>query len=253
MDEINKSLAAIFKSAGVAYLPHFQTLWPIIHSYLQETEVFILLFALIAIADMIEYTGDNSAPFKEHFVQKMKECLTFPEPSIRQGTAYLLGICAQFAPNTYSDVCLGSLETLFQIVNMPEARSEDNVNSTENASCAIAKILSSYGPNIPNFEQYTANWLKTFPIIHDEECASFNYRMLAQLIEHNSPVVQGNVPEIVDHVIQALHQKSIASENAATIVESTKKLLGTLPQDQATTLLQRYLPEIMQTIQKWFA
>ncbi|CDO95472.1 unnamed protein product [Kluyveromyces dobzhanskii CBS 2104] len=253
LDEINKSLAAVFKSAGAAFLPQFQTLWPIIHSYLQETEVFVLLFALIAIADMIEFTGDNSAPFKQHFAQKIKECLTFPEPSIRQGTAYLLGVCAQYAPNTYSDICLGSLETLFQIVNMPESRSEDNVTSSENASCAIAKILSSYSSSIPNFEQYTANWLKTFPVIHDEECAAFNYRMLAQLLDHNSPVVQGNTADIVDHVIQALHQKSIAGKNATAVVESTKKALSTIPQDQASALLQQYPPEIMRTIHKWFA
>lgn len=253
LDEINKSLAAVFKSVGVAFLPNFQTLWPIIHSYLQETEVFILLFALIAIADMIEHTGDNSAPFKDHFVQKLKECLTFPEPSIRQGSAYLLGVCAQFAPNTYSDVCVSSLDTLFQIVNMPEANSEDNVNSTENAACAIAKILSSYSSSLPNFEQQTSNWLKTFPIVHDEECAAFNYRMLAQLIDHNSPVIQGNAAAIVDYVIQALHQKSIAGKNATEVVASTKALLSTIPQDQSTALLQRYPPEIIQTIHKWFA
>lgn len=253
LDEINKSLAAVFKSSGAAFLPHFQNLWPIIHSYLQENEPFILLFALIAVADMVESIGENSAPFKEHFVQKMKDSLTFPEPSIRQGASYLLGVCAQYAPNTYADVCIPSLDVLLRIVNMPEAKSEENVNSSENASTAIAKILSSYGSNLPSFDEYLKSWLKTFPIIHDEECAAFNYRMLAQLIDNNSPVIQENTDVIIDNVLQALHQKSITGANATAIVESTKKLLNAMPQAQTSAILQRYPPEMVQTVHKWFA
>ena len=255
LDDINKSLSAVFKATGSAYLNEFQGLWPLINTYLQDSEVILILFSLCAIADMVQYGGDHTAPFKDSFTSKVTEYLISPDASIRQAASYVIGVCAQAAPSVYGDICLSSLDTLLQVVSIPDAKSEDNITATENASAAIAKILHNFGSNLPNFDVYVANWLKTFPIIQDEEAAAFNYRFLAQLMDNNSASIQGpaNVSQVVDHIVQALHNKSLVGKNATVVVGSTKKLLGTLPQNEAMALFQRYPAEVMQDVQHWFA
>ncbi|CAR21773.1 TOG domain-containing protein [Lachancea thermotolerans] len=255
LDDINKSLAAVFKSTGGRYLNQFQTLWPLVVTYLRDGEVILTLFALCAIGDMIETAGPATEVYKDSFINEVKEYLVSPEASIRQAAAYVIGVCAQHSRDVYAQECSQSLDTLVRVISIPDAKSEENVTSTENASAAIAKILHSYGPNVPNFDNYVSNWLKTFPIVQDEEAAAFNYRFLAHLIDSNSPAVHNSaaIPHILDSVVQALHHKSLVGKNASAVVESTKKLLGTLPQSEAMNLFQRYPSDVVQEVQHWFA
>lgn len=255
LDEINKSIGAFFKATKGQYLSHFQSLWPLISTYLQDTEIVLTLFALVAIGDMIQYCGENSTVYKEEIVPKLSSYLVSPEPSIRQAAAYTIGICAQYAPSAYGNVCVPSLEVLFQVVGIPDAKSDENQTATENASAAIAKILHTFGSNIPNVDGYIGNWLQSLPITVDDEAAAFAYRFLSHLIEIQSPAVSGpsNMPKVVNSVVQALLHKSISGKNAAAVVESTKRLLGTLPQEEAMKLFQDYPPDVMQTIQAWFS
>ncbi|QLQ77784.1 hypothetical protein HG537_0A00310 [Torulaspora globosa] len=255
LDEINKSIGAFFKATKGQYLSHFRSLWPIISTYLQDTEIVLILFALVAIGDMIQYSGENSAVYKDEIIAKLSTYLVSPEPSIRQAAAYTIGVCAQYAPSTYGDFCVSSLEVLFQVVSIPDAKSDENQTATENASAAIAKILQSFGSNIPDANRYVENWLQTLPIVVDDEAAAFAYKFLNHLIDIQSPAVTGssNIPKLVDNVVQALQHKSISGKNAAVVVDSTKRLLGTLPQQEAMGIFQNYPPDLMQTVQAWFS
>ncbi|GAV47760.1 hypothetical protein ZYGR_0I00560 [Zygosaccharomyces rouxii] len=254
LDEINKSIAAVFKTSGGNYFGHFQSLWPLVATFLEDSELILILFALVAISDLVQYGGERSAPFKNSFIPKATAYLVSPEPSIRQAAAYLIGVGAQSAPNTYADVCISSLDILFQVVSIPDAKSDENQTATENASASIAKILYAFNTTIPNVETYIANWVRSLPILVDEEAAAFAYRYLSHLIDTFSPAVcePSTIPVIVNNVIEALHHKSIQGKNALAVVESTKKLLSSLGQDQAMGLLQRYPPDVAQTIQEWF-
>ncbi|CCC69808.1 hypothetical protein NCAS_0D02270 [Naumovozyma castellii] len=255
LDEINKSLATVFKTQGERYLNSIQEIWPLINTYLQDNEVTLLLFALVAIADIIESYGELTSGFKDSFIDRVTVCLVNPDPSIRQAASYIIGVCSQAAPTVYHNVCVSSLETLFQICNIPDAKSEDNITATNNASSAIGKILSTYGNDIPNLDSYISNWLKTLPTLDDQEAALSNYRNIKLLIDSESPVVcdPPMIPVVVDHVIQALHRKAINGNSALEIVDSVKKLLGKLPQNDAMAILQRYPSDYMETIQKWFS
>ncbi|EDO16511.1 hypothetical protein Kpol_513p27 [Vanderwaltozyma polyspora DSM 70294] len=255
LDDINKSIAAVFNCSSGKFINQFQTLWPLISTYLRDDESIIQIFALTSIADMVQYTGEQSAPFKEGFDKSVTGLLLSPDPTLRQAASYVVGICAQYASTVYADLSTTSLATLFQIASIPEAKSEENETATENASAAIAKILSSYGANIPNMDACIENWLKLLPTVVDEDAAAFNYRFLSHLIESNSPAVcdPSKIPACVDYVIQALHHKSLSGKDANVVVESVKKLLGTLPQNEAMSMLQKYPSDIMQTIQTWFS
>ncbi|CAL9729300.1 importin subunit beta-3 [Monosporozyma unispora] len=255
LDEINKSLAAVMKSSREKFLPSIQILLPLINTFLQENEVILVLFSLVAIGDIIQYYGEVTSSIKDTFINKVVSYLVSPEPQIRQAASYILGVCSQYAPQSYADVCVASLNTLVQVIGIPGSKNDDNQTATENASAAMAKILYAYNTNIPNMESFVSSWLTALPTIMDDEAAAFNYRYLSHLIDTNSPLVcdPSKVQSILDNVLQALYQKSIIGKNAEDVVASVKKLLSTLPQGDMVTLFQRYPQEYMPIIQKWFS
>lgn len=255
LDEINKSLGAVMRTSGEKFLPQIQLLLPLITTFLQENEVILVLFGLVAIGDIIKYYGEVTASIKDTFIAKVVGYLVSPEPQIRQAASYVLGVCSEYAPQSYGDVCASSLNTLVQVIGIPGAKNEDNQPATENASAAMAKILYAYGSNVPNSDSYITSWMSALPTVTDDEAAVFNYRYLSHLIDTNSPLVcdPSKIPNILDFVVQALVQKSITGKNAEDTVNSVKKLLSTLPPNDAMALLQRYPQDYMSTIQKWFS
>ncbi|CCH60500.1 hypothetical protein TBLA_0C07090 [Henningerozyma blattae CBS 6284] len=258
LDSINKSINMMFKISSINYLKDFQDLWPLISTFLQSNNSILIIFAFTAIADMIQYCGDSSAPFKDAFIPKLSSCLVSPDPTLRQASSYVLGICAQYAPNSFMELCLTSLDTLSQLTTIPDAKNEDNETATDNASAAMAKILTAYqsSNNLQsNFSNYVDMWFKTLPTLGDEETAAFNYKFLNHLIENNGfgNLDSNKISTIVKVVIEALHAKMITGKNAQAIVDSVKKILGTLPREEAMQMLQVFPPEIMQTMELWFA
>lgn len=252
-DEINKVISSVLKSSGVAFLQPFQSLIPTVAAFINDENVTAKLFGLCVASDLIEYTGEQSAVFQDLFLNIMGESLSSPIASIRQAAAYGVGVAAQHAPVAYHDFILAALEPLFKVTQIPEARSEENINATENASSAIAKILHGFSANIPNSDSVINSWIKTLPITQDSEAAPYAYRFLSELIEAGHSSVASQIPEIVDAVVQALIYNSLGGKTAEAVVNSTKKLLGQLPQNDAIALLQRYPVESQQVIQKWFS
>jgi hypothetical protein len=252
-DEINKVISSILNSTRTNFLQPFQRLVPTIAAFINDENVTAKLFGLCVASDLIEYTGEQSAVFQDLFLTIIGESLSSPLASIRQAAAYAVGVAAQHAPIAYHDFALAALEPLFKITQIPGARSEENINATENASSSIAKILHSFGSKIPNSDSVIDSWIKTLPITQDNEAAPYAYRFLSELIEAGHASVGSQIPEIVDYVIQALIYNSIGGKTAETVVNSTKKLLSQLPHNDAISLLQRYPVDAQQVIQKWFA
>ncbi|CCH46149.1 Importin-5 [Wickerhamomyces ciferrii] len=249
-DEINKVISVVFKSSKTAFLQPFQTLVPTIAAYINDTNVTAKLFGLCVAADLIEYTGEHSKVYQELFLSPVGESLSSQHSSIRQAAAYAVGVTAQHASTAYHDFILAALEPLYNSTQIADARSEDNINATENASAAISKILHT----IPSTVDVAAeSWIKTLPILHDKEAAPYAYRFLAQLIESGHSSVQSQVPHVIDSVVQALVYASIGGKTAETVAASTKKLLSSIPHSDAVSLLQKYPAEAQPVIQKWFS
>ena len=75
-----------------------------------------------------------------------------------------------------------ALEPLFQVINAPDARKEENVYATENAVSAVTKILKF---NCSNFDPNTVipAWFNALPITYDEEEAPLTCSYLLELLE----------------------------------------------------------------------
>lgn len=252
-DEINKLISIVFKSNKLNFLQVFQTLVPTVATYINDENSVCKTFGLCVAADLIEYTGSQSSIFQDLFLNPMGESLTSQQASVRQAAAYGVGVAALNATETYADFIIAALTPLFEMTQIPEARSEENVQATENASSTIAKAIHALGERIPNVNAVIEKWLTTLPILNDSEAAAFGYKFLSHLIENNHPSVKSQIPQVVDNVVQALIYQSIGGKTAESVVNATKSLLGSIPQDQAMSLLSRYPVESQQVIQKWFS
>lgn len=251
--EISKTVHAIFKSSRVEFFPEFQKrITPIITAYLNGTSDQIN-WALCVVDDLIEFTGPESWNLKDLFLTPLVDSLVSGVSSIRQAAAYGIGVAAQHGGPNYAQVCLGTLENLFNIVNVPEARSEDNVHATENVCATIAKILRLYGAQLgPSLDQALVEWVKTLPIINDEEAAPFAYQFLCDLIEQNHEAVVSQIPKVVESVALALQHTSIQGKTAKRTVDATKALVSRLPEDHARALLQALPLEAQTVLQQAF-
>ena len=71
---------------------------------------------------------------------------------------------------------------LFQVINAEDSRSRENVNATENAISAVAKICKYNRGNIALNDVIPA-FLATLPITEDKEEAPHVYGYVCDLIE----------------------------------------------------------------------
>ncbi|KAG7696759.1 hypothetical protein KL951_003215 [Ogataea haglerorum] len=253
LDEITKGITAMFKSTRERFLPAYQSLIPTLASYMNDENTSLRLLALCSVSDLVEYAGPQAFQFKDFFMNPVGESLTSPQASVRQAASHTVGACAQYGREHFKDFCVATLGSMLAMCNVPDSKADENLSATETAIAAIAKVLHSFGSSVPNANEVVENWLKLMPVLQDDEAAPYAYMFLAELIQQQHPLVAGMVPKVVDDVVQALLFGSISGKTAEKVVGAVKQLLGTLPQDQAIALLNKYNTEGKQVISEWFA
>lgn len=145
-------------------------------------------------------------------------------------------------------MCAQALPLLIQIVTAPNSREDDNINATENAISAIAKLIEF---NSSQFDatQALTSWLSFLPIIVDVEEAAQTYTFLCQLIESNNPVILGqnnaNLPKIFSVFAEVLATEMFEGEDYPVlprIVNLLKTIESQVPADMRPALWQN-VPE----------
>lgn len=253
LGEISKVIHSIFKTSKSDFLPYFEPLVPMISGFLTSSSDECRHWALCVVDDLIEYTGPDSWKYHELFLPKMVDALVSGDASVRQAAAYGIGVAAQYGGESYAQSTIQSLQTLFNLVNVPDARTEDNIHATENASTAIAKILSKNGYLLRgDLDNALSQWVDTLPITSDDEVAPFAYLFLSELITNNHSAVTGKVGKVFESVAQALVYASIQGKTAEKVVTATKSLLTQLPHAEAMELFQKLPADSQEVVQKWF-
>lgn len=251
LDEINKSLATIFKFKRGKFLPVYALLFEQVLNFLSHELAFMAIFSLVSISDMILYSGQFSGEFKNLFIDRIISYLLHGEPAIRQGASYCIGCCATSAPSIYLDSCTAAMTNLIKIVSDPESKNEDNNMATENAAASIAKILSVYKPE--QLDEILKFWIKSFPIIDDKEAAAFNYKFLADLIKEKNPVIMQDLATVINYVVVAVVHSSINDKIAQYVFGAIKEAMAGLPQNEVDSLFAQYDDHTKGMISKHFA
>lgn len=183
LSDMNKAFHTIFKNQGTSFLPAWQQLIQFYDNFITSQDPTQRQWALCIMDDVLEFCGEESWAFKDHIMQPLANGLRDDNAANRQAAAYGVGVAAQKGGAAWSDFVAASIPSLFQVTQIPQARSEEHVFATENASASIAKILHYNASKVQGAQDIVANWLETLPITYDEEAAPYAYSFIAQLID----------------------------------------------------------------------
>ncbi|KNC70462.1 hypothetical protein SARC_17010, partial [Sphaeroforma arctica JP610] len=73
----------------------------------------------------------------QFFLESIAASLLDPNTHVRHAAVYGMGVIAKFGGPAYIPMIQASIAPLCKVINMPEAKSADNVHCTENAISAI--------------------------------------------------------------------------------------------------------------------
>lgn len=138
----------------------------------------------------------------------MLQSLGDSSPEIRQAAAYGVGVMAQYGGENYRSFCTGNpwhhsqlemmptaflfsdvfildldaIPLLVGVIHAVDARSNENVNATENCISAVGKVMR-FQPECVNLNLLLPHWLSWLPLIEDKEEAVHTFDFLCDLIE----------------------------------------------------------------------
>ena len=183
LSDMNKAFHTIFKNQGATFLPSWQRLLPFYDAFITSSDPTQRQWALCIMDDVLEFCGTEAWNYKDHILQPLAAGLQDENAANRQAAAYGVGVAAQKGGPAWSDFVAACIPSLFQVTQIPQSRTEENVFATENASASISKILYFNASKVQNPQEVVASWIETLPITFDEEAAPYAYTFLARLIE----------------------------------------------------------------------
>ena len=183
LSDMNKAFHTIFKNMGTAFLGPWQRLMPFYDSFITSSDPTQRQWAICIMDDVLEFCGDQSYQFSTHIIQPLINGMRDINVANRQAAAYGVGIAAQKGGDQWAEFVAASIAILFDVTQVPNARSEDEVFATENACASIAKVLHFNNSKVQNPQAVVERWIDTLPIVNDEEAAPHAYIFLAELIK----------------------------------------------------------------------
>lgn len=85
--------------------------------------------------------GPACIKYQDIFLEPMLGGLRSAEAEVRQAAAYGCGVLAQFGGAAFAPAAARAAPLLAALVAEPSARAIENLNATENAISAVAKII----------------------------------------------------------------------------------------------------------------
>lgn len=257
--EMNKALHEVLRSMKENFLPFYESegLQRIVYTFLASGDSDRSQWAICVLSDIAEFCGEAAQP--ESILQQVAPFIGSTDSNIRQAAVYCVGCVAKNVPqgSPLASATLQLLGPLFSITSAADCRSDENIYPTEHACCAIAKILKAHGSNLDEEQLNKAldAWVKTLPIVCDEDIAPFGYRFLSELIRGNHKVVQDNSSKVLDAVAQAVFNSTIQGETAQIVIQTTKSWLqNSFAQSDVEQMVGGLAPESSQLVVKaWFA
>ena len=183
LSDMNKAFHTIFKNQGASFLPSWQTLLPFYDSFITSSEPTQRQWALCIMDDVLEFCGEQSWNYSSHIIQPLIAGMSDDVPGNRQAACYGVGVAAHKGGRAWAEFVAASIPMLIQVTQRPDARADDHVYATENASASIARILLFNGSEVTDLDTIVTLWVDTLPIVNDIEVAPYAYTFLARLIE----------------------------------------------------------------------
>ncbi|CAG4963657.1 unnamed protein product [Parnassius apollo] len=174
-------LHALMSAYRENFFPHLDSLLPHLVQLLAPGRPYAdRQWAICIFDDVIEFGGPACVKYQDIFLEPMLSGLTAAEAEVRQAAAYGCGVLAQFGGAQFAPACARAARLLADVVAAPDARSVENLNATENAISAVAKIIK-YNHSQVDRDQLITHWLTWLPVVEDVEEAPHVYSLLCEL------------------------------------------------------------------------
>ncbi|KAF6207394.1 hypothetical protein GE061_018635 [Apolygus lucorum] len=173
-------------------------------------------WGLCVFDDVIEFGGPSCIKYQQYFLRPIAEGVSDKNAAVRQAAAYGCGTLAMNGGPAFAGTCAEVLPRLAEMINDPESRLEENINSTENAISAVTKILQHNSASV-NVDEILPHWLSWLPVWEDRDEAPHVYGYLCSLIETNNTVVLGpnssNIPRLIAIIAESFHRGAICQKH----------------------------------------
>lgn len=248
MDAANNLVRALLRAYPAGYAPVLKPVFDIVPIMAHSTSVDSQLFALQATIDAAEFCKNTLG--MEPFVLSSLHA----QPILRALAARAVGVIALNCPQL-AQWSIQALEPLFALAKIPNARDDDNIEATERACGAIARILRTNAALLTPEQLSIAinEWLHTLPVTVQAEGAVFSYLFLSELIEKKNQDVLNNYPLAFRAVVAGLTARTLLGEPASYAVNHIKALIASLPQDKQMALLEGLSEKEKLTVQTYFS
>lgn len=140
--------------------------------------------------DVIEFTGPACSKYQGYFLEPLAVYAQDKSCEVRQAVAYGWGVLAQFGGEQFAAQVAKIVPSLVEVINDAESRDPRNVNATENAISAVAKILK-YNNSQINVNEVIPLWFSWLPVVEDTDEAVHVYGYMCDLIEQNNLAIIG--------------------------------------------------------------
>lgn len=237
LNEINKTFSVVLKIHKTAFCPFWERLLPYMDGFLSGNDTVAKQWALCMMDDLIEFTGPDSWNYKDHFLPYLAEGIQSSEPEIRQAASYGIGVAAQHGGELYAEICSSALPALFKMLELPDARDEEQIYATENICVAICKICRFCSQRVQDLDKVVTYWINTLPVTHDEDDAPYAYTFLAELMEQNHVAVASQMPTIITILAETFASGVLRGRTLTRLMEASKAYLARFPADQVNSVI----------------
>jgi hypothetical protein len=213
-------LGCLFKThnqfvAAIVETLRTQTLTSAFNSGVQKR----LKFGLFVLDDMVEHLGPTYFAPDQYMmiVQTVCKFANNKSASLRQASAYGIGVIAQHGGEAFaahSEMCLAALD---QAINFQMSANVQNKNekqtqfhhARDNAIASLGKILryqkALIQTNAVVYNALAEKWVSLLPITHDTEEAGIQYEFLSDFIVQETQVLFAKDPQgAMNHVVKIL-------------------------------------------------
>jgi hypothetical protein len=161
-----------------------------------------------------------------------------------------MGIAAQFGGEQYTAACAEALPILVAMVTAADARTDENIDCTENAVSAVGKILRHRPAAVGAAkDQLIGQWLLWLPLTSNPDEGGAVYGYLCELAEQGHAAVASSLAHVAAVLAYAADTEGVEEDNLNPRV---KGLLRQLAQHQPAAFVSM-APDLAQKVQRIMA
>jgi len=183
--------------------------------------------------DLLEHSPAGGAQYLPQIIPILLQFAQHKDNDLRQSAVYGLGVAAQHRRDAFRPVAAQASNILSAVVSDREARSEDANMCTDNAVCALGKVLEFHS-DVADGKLLGSVWLPQLPLEADEAEASVAHEQLVRLVEASDPRILGDANSNLASILRVF--VAVLARRTDLASETTLRRMVTLVQQMRTAL-----------------